>query len=146
MSLTSLFLSSVSLKNADIKCLMLAYTTDVQIKTSPVRHDFFFFFLHFDNTFVVSVVSRFDSSFTFPPLFKTLDCFISFFFFPPEPQSHQNGGGKRENTLRFAYDFRNKCFPIECLLVFSRGCMQHDAVMPESGAGAGRGEVRQYES
>lgn len=42
VSLASLFLSSVSLKNADIKCLMLACTTDVQIKTSPVRHDFFF--------------------------------------------------------------------------------------------------------
>lgn len=42
VSLASLFLSSVSLKNADIKCLMLACTTDVQIKTSPVRHVFFF--------------------------------------------------------------------------------------------------------
>lgn len=67
VSLASLFLSSVSLKNADIKCLMLACTTDVQIKTSPVRHVFFFLFLHFDNTFVVSVVSRFDSSLPLPP-------------------------------------------------------------------------------
>lgn len=53
VGLASLFLSSASQKNADIKCLMLACTTDVQIKTSPVRHDFssssFFFlvFLHF---------------------------------------------------------------------------------------------------
>lgn len=71
MSLASLFLSSVSLKNADIKCLMLACTTDVQIKTSPVRRVFFFsFFLYFDNTFVVSAVSRFDSSLPFPPFLK----------------------------------------------------------------------------
>lgn len=46
----------------------------------------------------------------------------------------------------FAYDLRNKCFPIERLLVFNRGCIQHDAKMPESGGGAGRGEVGQYES
>lgn len=54
--------------------------------------------------------------------------------------------GKKNFSLRFAYDFRNKCFPIECLLVFNRGCIQHDAMMPESGGGAGRGEVGQYES
>lgn len=94
MSLTSLFLSSVSLKNADIKCLMLAYTTDVQIKTSPVRHDFFFF-LHFDNAFVVSVVSRLDLSFTFSPFLKVW-IVLSLISFPLEPQRDQNGGGKKK--------------------------------------------------
>lgn len=65
------------------------------------------------------------------PLFKSLDCFISYSFFPLEPESRQNWGAKTENSLRVIYDFRNKCFPVEHLLVFNRGCIQHDAMRVE---------------
>lgn len=70
---------------------------------------FFFFFLHFDNTFVVSVVSRFDLSFTFSPFFKSLNCFISYFF---SLLNHKVTRMEEKISLRFAYDFRNKWFSI----------------------------------
>lgn len=157
VSLASLFLSSVSQKNADIKCLMLACTTDVQIKTSPVRHDFssFFFLLLllllafwqyiccsccFQNSIQVLPPSP-------PPLFLKVWFVLSLIFLLLNQKSRQNGGAKnKKNSLRVAHDLRNKCFPVERLLVFNRGCIQHDAMMPESGGGAGRGEAGQYES
>lgn len=79
----------------------------------------FFFVLHFDNTFVVSVVFQIRFKFYLFPLFKSLDCFISYFS-PLEPERRQNGGAKTENSLRVAYDFRNKCFPVEHLSLFNR--------------------------
>lgn len=130
VGLASLFLSSASQKNADIKCLMLACTTDVQIKTSPVRHDFssssFFFlvFLHFWQ--YICCFCCFHVRFKFylsPPFFKSLDCFylslsrflLSFFFlllFLLKSESRQ----KIHSGV--AYEFKNNSFPLEYILGF----------------------------
>lgn len=91
MGLASLFLSSASQKNADIKCLMLACTTDVQIKTSPVRHDFsssssfFFSLLAFLTIHLLFLLfPRSIQVLPFPPFLKVWIVFISrslvFFF------------------------------------------------------------------
>lgn len=91
VGLASLFLSSASQKNADIKCLMLACTTDVQIKTSPVRHDFYssssFFFslLAFLTIHLLFLLfPRSIQVLPFPPFLKVWIVFISrslvFFF------------------------------------------------------------------
>lgn len=79
VSLASLFLSSVSLKNADIKCLMLACTTDVQIKTSPVRH-VFFFVLAFWQYICCFCCFQIRFKFTFSPFLKVWIVLSLFFF------------------------------------------------------------------
>lgn len=119
VSLASHFLSSVSLKNADIKCLMLACTTDVQIKTSPVRHDFFFL-LAFWQYICCFCCFQIRFKFTFSPFLKVW-IVLSLIFFLLEPESCQNWGAKtktNKQTCRVAYDLRNKCFPLEHHLVF----------------------------
>lgn len=79
--LASLFLLSASLKSADIKCLMLACTTDVQIKSSPVGRSFVFFFLPaFWQCMCVFCC-------------KSLDCFISPSW-TKQPQRWRSENGK----------------------------------------------------
>lgn len=92
---------------------------------------FFFSFLHFDNIFVVFCCFLIWFKFTFSPFLKVW-IVLSLLFFPLEPESCQNWGAKKQKiSLRVAYDLRNKCFPVEHLLVSNRGCMQHDGVRVE---------------
>lgn len=129
------FLSSASLKNADIKCLMLACTTNAQIKTSAARHvspspyllllllpSFLWHHICF-----YFVVSRFDSSFA--PLLP----FIKVWLFPkPESCQHLKERERVRTNSRmlpqFTCDLRNKCFPDQRLLLFNRACVRHDGV------------------
>lgn len=81
-----------------------------------------FFFLHFDNTFVVSVVSRFDSSLPFPPFFKSLDCFVSFFSLFNHKVARIEE--LKTQTIHSGLHMTGKtCFPVDQLLIFNRGCL-----------------------
>lgn len=90
----------------------------------------FYFYLHFDNTFVVS---RFDSTLPFPPFLKSSECFISssFFLFSLFKQKVARIEERKQKIHSGSHDFRNKCFPVKHLSVSNWGCMQHDAARVE---------------
>lgn len=77
--------------------------------------------------------------FTFSPLFKSLDCFSSLPVFPLETRKSPELRSEKQKI--HSHDFRNKCFPVECLSVFfdvgvggGCWCLQHD-VACEGGGG-----------
>lgn len=165
MTMWALHLAAFRLRlwrTADIKCLMLACSTDVQIKSSPVRHYF---------------LSPHPTPSFFPAFWQYICCFCCFFLpdsiqvlpfpisvkvcivlsllflpNPPHPISPLLPSFlflcKKANRKQKFYSglHLKNCFPLEHLLVFNRGCIGHDAIMPERGGGAGRGDAGQYES
>lgn len=91
---------------------------------------FFFFFLLAFWQYICCFSFQIRFKFTFSPFLKVWIA-LSLIFFCLEPESRQNWGAKTENALRVAYDFRNKCFPVEHLLVFDRAYIQHDTMRVE---------------